>query len=92
VNEGRGYTSQPTKTIQRTIISEIENQILADVLKRAPRAIQDAALRLVRRAESDARNGNPRLLETLTELLKPRVHHLLIHTMSDTVAPNGKRK
>jgi hypothetical protein len=59
-----------------------------DVLKRTANPALHAALnRLIRRAEQQAREGKPRLLELLAEALKPRVHHVLHYLRPNLSAP-----
>lgn len=46
--------------------------------RKMPTRLKTAALRLIDRAERQAAAGNPRLLEAITDALKPREHVLIV--------------
>jgi hypothetical protein len=77
--EGQARTTTPDQPLRNESLSFVESQIINEALKPVSAALRAAALRLLARAEAEARAGKPRLLEALTEILKPRIHHLLHH-------------
>jgi hypothetical protein len=60
-------------------LNSLENAVVNHRLNFAPPQLRNACIRLIKRAENDARDGNPRLLEAITEVLKPRVQAILTH-------------